>query len=80
MRDCSTGEGLSSLGRDDPGVKGESAAIELIVDVDVGVSSSSSEMLSASGMATISANWELKVVDTGRSLRVGKSRDPVGAR
>jgi hypothetical protein len=56
MRDCSTGEGLSSLGRDDPDVKGESAATELIVDVDVGVSSSSSEMLSASGIATISAN------------------------
>ena len=54
MRDCSTGEGLSSLGRDDPDVKGESAGTELMVDV--GVSRSSSEMGSISGMATISAN------------------------
>jgi len=75
MRDCSTGEDLSSLGRDDPDVKGESATTELIVDGDVGVSNSSSEMLSTSGMATISANWELNVVDMGRSLR--KSVAPV---
>ena len=54
-------------------MKGDNAVFELAAELGVCTSRR------RSSPATISAKWELKEADTGRSLRPGKSLPPGGA-